>query len=194
LGPNPRPRRNSQTAMARAKAAKIGFRQVNTKSSLEQRKIFTRNSFFQLRYGARKARENPEMACPVMLLRGDSSSAAPTLHSFLALAPSRTIARAEAAEPLSFGRRWRSRACISRSSAGPHACYETFWSFYYGRHGVRTYQLRCKCAMPCNFGKNGKNAAIFHAATLMSNTNTITILRPVRWFARPADPRSPSRM
>jgi hypothetical protein len=27
--------------MARAKAAKIGFRQVNTKSSLEKRKIFT---------------------------------------------------------------------------------------------------------------------------------------------------------
>jgi len=55
-------------------------------------------------------------------------------------------------------------------------------------------RFRCKCAMPCNYRKNGKNAAIFHADTLMFNTNTITIPRPARWFARHAEPPSGSRM
>ena len=74
------------------------------------------------------------------------------------------------------------------------ACEETLWSFKHARHGVRTHPFRCKCAMPCNYRKNGKNAAIFHADTLMCNTNTITILPPARWFAQHAEPPSPSRM
>src|SRR5690242_11209700 len=42
--------------------------------------------------------------------------------------------------------------------------------------------------------KKWKKRGNLHADTLMFNTNTITILPPVRWFARHAEPPSRSRM
>jgi hypothetical protein len=90
----------------RAKAAKIGFRQVNTGSSLESKNFYCGME-------REKPGGNPEMACSSMLLRGDSSSAA--LQHYTASWLSRHHEQSRELgllEPLSFGQRWRSRACI----------------------------------------------------------------------------------
>src|SRR6187549_822434 len=67
-----------------------------------------------------KPGENPEMACPSMLLRGDSSSAAlntTTQLLWLSRHHEQSL-ELRLLEPLSFGQRWRSRACIFQEFGG----------------------------------------------------------------------------